>query len=488
MEVNISTWFPIASISDLPYRHVFQGQLLGREYAVWRADDGNINIWENRCLHRGVRLSIGINEGQELKCQYHGWRYANRTAGCTYIPAHPADAPARTICNNTYPCQEKYGMVWTCESPDNDIPHIENFDNYTVLRPVSINSSYSNVENFLNNNGVENHLMIQCHNGIWCFKDKKGNRVSFIIQPQSSNISILRGLINQSISGDRKLKVLRKYNSIVTRLSREIESNTTTKNPEMRPKIANLTAELSAFPKKIDLSQTYRLRVLVSEKVSLSNNIIKLKLKSIRERLPTFQAGSHIDIKLQNGLIRQYSLTNGPGETDHYCIAVKVDENGKGGSKTIAKNLAVGDVLAISSPHNNFPLLRNSTHTIFIAGGIGITPLLSMAKVMLSMKLSYDFHYFTKSQDRFAFEDDLKILKSTSKIYTDLSVKQTISRLKSIIGQPRPSHKIYVCGPGAMIESTKKLVSNAVGTIQIYGLNTSKMKIKLIKNQILKLS
>jgi phenylpropionate dioxygenase-like ring-hydroxylating dioxygenase large terminal subunit len=47
-------------------RHVFQAQLLGREFAVWRADDGNVNVWENRCLHRGVRLSIGINEGSEL--------------------------------------------------------------------------------------------------------------------------------------------------------------------------------------------------------------------------------------------------------------------------------------------------------------------------------------------------------------------------------------------------------------------------------------
>ena len=77
MTLDFSTWFPVASISDLPYRHIFQGQLLGREYAIWRADDGNINIWENRCLHRGVRLSIGINGGSELKCQYHGWRYAN---------------------------------------------------------------------------------------------------------------------------------------------------------------------------------------------------------------------------------------------------------------------------------------------------------------------------------------------------------------------------------------------------------------------------
>lgn len=82
-ELRQATWYPVASSDDLPFRHVYHGQLLGQELAIWRADDGNVNVWENRCLHRGVRLSIGINDGAELKCQYHGWRYANRTAGCT---------------------------------------------------------------------------------------------------------------------------------------------------------------------------------------------------------------------------------------------------------------------------------------------------------------------------------------------------------------------------------------------------------------------
>ena len=59
-----------------------------------------MNVWENRCLHRGVRLSIGVNDGAELVCRYHAWRYANRSGGCTYIPAHqptlrPVRRPAR---------------------------------------------------------------------------------------------------------------------------------------------------------------------------------------------------------------------------------------------------------------------------------------------------------------------------------------------------------------------------------------------------------
>jgi phenylpropionate dioxygenase-like ring-hydroxylating dioxygenase large terminal subunit len=80
-------WHPVATSLDLPNRHIFHGQLLGREVAIWRADDNFVNVWENRCLHRGVRLSIGTNDGNELTCRYHGWRYATRSAGCTYIPA-----------------------------------------------------------------------------------------------------------------------------------------------------------------------------------------------------------------------------------------------------------------------------------------------------------------------------------------------------------------------------------------------------------------
>ena len=175
MDPNLSKWFPVATSSDVPMRHVFQAQLLGREFAVWRADDGNVNVWENRCLHRGVRLSIGINEGSELKCQYHGWRYANRTAGCTYIPAHPADAPARTICNNTYKNYEKFGMIWTCENPDNSMPEIEGFTAYTVLRPIPIDTSYKNIEDFLINSGIPDHNRIESEKErLWCFKTKLG--------------------------------------------------------------------------------------------------------------------------------------------------------------------------------------------------------------------------------------------------------------------------------------------------------------------------
>ena len=63
-------WHVIASSEDLPFRHVYQTRLLGQELAVWRDDAGEVNVWENRCPHRGVRLSLGVNVGDQLKCQY----------------------------------------------------------------------------------------------------------------------------------------------------------------------------------------------------------------------------------------------------------------------------------------------------------------------------------------------------------------------------------------------------------------------------------
>ena len=138
-----SLWHPVATSIDLPRHHIFHGQLLGREVAVWRADDDFVNVWENRCLHRGVRLSIGTNDGNELTCRYHGWRYANRSAGCTYIPAHPADAPARTICNRTFPAVERYGLVWSGEDPVGEPPLVPMLDDGTpfTLRSLPVNAS-----------------------------------------------------------------------------------------------------------------------------------------------------------------------------------------------------------------------------------------------------------------------------------------------------------------------------------------------------------
>lgn len=103
---------PVASSRDLVARHVFQACLSGQEIALWRADDGAANAWENRCPHRGVRLSIGVNLGDRLMCRYHGWRFDSGSGACSHIPAHPEGPIPATLCARRFPVAEAGGLVF----------------------------------------------------------------------------------------------------------------------------------------------------------------------------------------------------------------------------------------------------------------------------------------------------------------------------------------------------------------------------------------
>jgi nitrite reductase/ring-hydroxylating ferredoxin subunit len=197
-------WYPIAASHDLPLRHVYHAKLLDQEFAVWRADDGYVNVWQNRCLHRGVRLSIGINDGHELKCQYHGWRYANRTAGCTYIPAHPDRAPARTITNRIYPCVERYGLVWSSlETPDGQPGDGMRLDeNPLVLRGIAVRAPAPRVTALL---------------------DSADIATAVFVQPTDSASCVIRGLISPAPEPTKKLDVLRACNALLSVLRETAE-------------------------------------------------------------------------------------------------------------------------------------------------------------------------------------------------------------------------------------------------------------------------
>ena len=96
--------------------------------------------------------------------------------------------------------------------------------------------------------------------------------------------------------------------------------------------------------------------------------------------LPAFEAGSHVDVTLPNGLVRSYSLLNDSRERNRYVIAVLREQAGGGGSAWVHDSLKEGDVLTITEPQNRFEIDEGGDHNILIAGGIGITPILSMAE------------------------------------------------------------------------------------------------------------
>ena len=104
-------WIPIALSRDVPRTATRAVIIEGKELVVWRGESGAAQIWEDRCPHRGMRLSFGFVRGDSLNCLYHGWQYG-AGAGCERIPAHPDLTVPPTIKANAYAAAETGGMIW----------------------------------------------------------------------------------------------------------------------------------------------------------------------------------------------------------------------------------------------------------------------------------------------------------------------------------------------------------------------------------------
>ena len=115
-----SRWFPVCRSEEAVPRHIVHTALLGRELAIWRSDDGIVNAWENRCPHRGVRLTVGTNLGNALKCRYHGWIFESGSGQCVERPAHPGERPPALVRVRPFPCVEEHEYVWTRLRGDGD--------------------------------------------------------------------------------------------------------------------------------------------------------------------------------------------------------------------------------------------------------------------------------------------------------------------------------------------------------------------------------
>jgi ferredoxin-NADP reductase/nitrite reductase/ring-hydroxylating ferredoxin subunit len=473
------TWHPIAAASDLPFRQVFQGQVLGRELAVWRADDGYVNVWENRCLHRGVRLSLGINDGRELKCQYHGWRYSNRTAGCTYIPAHPADAPARTITNRTFPAQEKYGLVWSSLAPEAPMPEVAELadgDDLLVLRGMAINAPAEKIlallrhYRFQPSDAIDGghatvRLTAESDLSLTLRASENGLETSavFFVQPVDSSRSVIRGVLDRGAEGRKRIAILRHHNErlAAVRDRAECEAAAEPAPPPTEPRYERVSPELAEMPTPSTGGRKAALAVAVARKWEAADGIAGFELRPIQGLLPTFQPGAHIDVHLPNGMIRQYSIVNGPGESDRYVIGVKRETDSRGGSTCMHETVRKGDVLAISEPRNNFPLRRDAVRTILIAGGIGITPLLAMAQALHHSRLPQELHYFVQNDRQLAFSDRLDTLGDTLSVHLGAGPDGTVHTIRRLLSGYRPGMHVYLCGPAPMLEASRAIAAES---------------------------
>jgi phthalate 4,5-dioxygenase reductase component len=178
--------------------------------------------------------------------------------------------------------------------------------------------------------------------------------------------------------------------------------------------------------------------------------------------LPAFTPGAHVEVQVPSGVLRKYSLCNDPEERDRYVIAVKREDAGRGGSISLVDTAKTGDKLFISAPRNDFALGGNPVSYIFIAGGIGITPILSMVRsLQASGEKPFKLFYLTRSREMTAFHDALRgpAFRGKVTIHHDNGDPAQAFDLWPVLEQPRGAH-VYCCGPRPLMEAVRDMTGH----------------------------
>ncbi len=207
------------------------------------------------------------------------------------------------------------------------------------------------------------------------------------------------------------------------------------------------------------------IQVEVASVRSEAQDIVVIELRSpLGSDLPCFTAGSHIDVHLPQGGIRQYSLFNDPCETHRYCIAVLKENGGRGGSAAMHA-LRTGDRFMAGAPRNLFPLHQCDSRSLLLAGGIGITPIASMAQVLAREGRDFQLHYFVRARQRAALISLIEFRAWPTSLHVDEQGDRP-DLLKILRGQPAGT-QLYFCGPPGFMAAVEAAAAQANWPIEM---------------------
>lgn len=171
--------------------------------------------------------------------------------------------------------------------------------------------------------------------------------------------------------------------------------------------------------------------------------------------LPAFGPGAHIDIHMPKGLSRSYSLLNDSSERHRYVVGVQKDRESRGGSVWMHESARVGSSLTIVGPRNNFPLSEDAPHSVFIAGGIGVTPLWCMIQRLNSLGRPWTLHYSARTRNAAALLDPVSKTEWADRVklnFDDTSGGKFLDIAAIVAAAPAGAH-FYCCGPAPMLKA-----------------------------------
>lgn len=204
------------------------------------------------------------------------------------------------------------------------------------------------------------------------------------------------------------------------------------------------------------MSDMLGLRAIVTAKRTETPSTCSIELRGAEGRpLPAFSAGAHVHVRLPGGSVRAYSLCNNPSDWDRYVLGVHRSAQSRGGSRAVHERVAAGEVLCISAPRNHFALAPQARHSVLVAAGIGITPLLSMAEHLGARDASFELHYVARSRETAAFLSHLECSSFSKRVRLHLSAGVSPSRIAPsvLVPAPNPDSHLYVCGPPGFMDA-----------------------------------
>ncbi|MEO6972684.1 MAG: PDR/VanB family oxidoreductase [Rhodoferax sp.] len=201
------------------------------------------------------------------------------------------------------------------------------------------------------------------------------------------------------------------------------------------------------------------LKVVVSNYRAEAKDVVVLDLRRPDGApLPPFEPGAHIVLTLPNGLERQYSLINNCRERDRYVIGVmrEAPGHGTGGSEYVHQTLAMGSELTISGPQNNFRLEPDAAAYRFIAGGIGVTPIVSMVQWCIENQRPWRLSYAVRSRCRTAFYEYLTQIGGDHIVWHFDDEARTHLDVQRALDGLMPGELVYCCGPRPLMSSVRE--------------------------------
>ena len=195
--------------------------------------------------------------------------------------------------------------------------------------------------------------------------------------------------------------------------------------------------------------------VTLAQRRTPAEGVVELTLTSPDgSPLPAWQPGAHVDLLLEDGLTRQYSLCGDPSTPSEWKVAVLLERDGRGGSAFVHEKLAEGTTLQVRGPRNHFAL-EEAPRYQFIAGGIGITPILAMVRAAQASGADWQLLYGGRSRASMAYLDELRELGGDDRVTIWPQDERGLLDLDAVLGTPREDTHVYVCGPGPLLDAVE---------------------------------